>query len=660
MRAAVADKRAVPQAGASRARDIAWIALLATIVVVPLATSVYPMRLTGVSWTADLYDTPKLFVLRVGVLACAAAWAWAAIERAEWRHSRALFWFLPLLAWMGVSAAVSVAPVTSLFGQYGRNEGLLTWVLYALLTFLTVQLADTAARVRTLAGAIVGACVALSAYGLLQFAGVEPLLTRDFDYAGRSFATAGNPEQLGNLLVIGVPLGVALALGERVRSRRVLWWAAVIAVLGCLVATFTRGAWIAAAVALVLLGVLARRQRVSFDRAVDGGAAAVALLAIAGLVIGTASSTDNITNVVARFGSLFDVGAGSIQTRLELWRIALAAAADRPVFGFGTDAYGYLMPAYRTSAYFANAGATTLADSAHSLWLQLASTIGVGGTLLFGALVGSILWTSGRTVWSAEAGDERIILAGFWVGVIGYLVSASVGTTDAGTAFLFWVACGVVLAPTAERTQLAARLAHRGIAVAAAVVCGGSILASVTPVIADARFLRSATALGPESAIAADRAVALAPYVPEYRSSRARLYLSALTNGIAAALEQGAAVEPGMLEEFDRAIGGYEQLIASSPWDYRNYIGVARFYNRGGELLDRSYFRESLRITDAGVQRFPASPELHLRRAESHIGLDDPPAAKREVARALELDPDYTDAQSLQARLTEGADAPGL
>lgn len=642
-------------AAPSRARGVAWNALLVTIVVVPLATSVYPMRLTGQAWTADLYDTPKLFALRIGLLVCAGAWAWsAAVDLGRWRYAKPLVWFLPLLAWAAVSAAFGVAPLTSFFGQYGRNEGVLTWLFYALAAFLTVQLADSAKRVRALAAATVGVSTLLSCYGLLQFIGIEPLLTRQFGYAGRAFATAGNPEQLGNLLVIGAPLAVAMALGESVRYRRALLWAAAVLVLVGLVATFTRGAWIAAAVSLILLGVLARRQRVPIDRVVDGGAALGALAAMLALFISSASSSDAVTNIATRLASLLDVGAGSIQTRVELWRIAAAATADRPLLGFGTDAYAHLMPAYRTAGYFENTGATTLADSAHSIWLQMASTMGLVGVALFAVLVSSILWSSGRSVWSGQHAGGRVILAGFWSGAVGYLLAVSVGTTDGGTAFLFWIACGAVLAPIAVERRLAARLARKGAAVTAAAVAGLLAVMATSALVADARFLQVAVAEGRQSLDAADDAIALAPYMSPYQTTRAQLLLTALTSGIEAAIENGSAVEPGMSQEFDRVVGVLEELGRRSPWDYRVQVALAHYYNRAGAQLEESYYRKSLEVTDRALERFPVSPEIHLKRAETFIGLDDVAQARLELERALAIDPDYADAQALRDRLSEG------
>ena len=171
---------------------------------------------------------------------------------------------LAFLVWVALTTVTSVHWPTALFGKPRRYEGLLTFVNYAVIYFLVLQFADRAARVRRWRRRSSGRASSSPATALLQFIGRRPGragATLPFE-ANRAFSTYGNPDLLGGFLIFSRD-------GRPRRSRssssrpawRLVYWAGFGLNGLALIVAFTRGAWIGGAVALVLLGVVAWRQR---------------------------------------------------------------------------------------------------------------------------------------------------------------------------------------------------------------------------------------------------------------------------------------------------------------------------------------------------------------------------------------------------------------
>ncbi len=96
--------------------------------------------------------------------------------------------------------------------------------------------------------------------------------------------------------------------------------------LGGLLVTWTRGAWLGVWVGVLVMLLVAGRRRLAL-----GWAA----LAVAGVGLLAASR-------VERLATLFSLSDGTNVSRLLIWQAALAALRDHPVFGIGLDQFLYL------------------------------------------------------------------------------------------------------------------------------------------------------------------------------------------------------------------------------------------------------------------------------------------------------------------------------
>ena len=106
-------------------------------------------------FTFDAFDIVKVSLERVLGLVALGAWAWDMLRRGGTLRRTPVDWLiLAFLAWVALTTVTSIHWPTALFGKPRRYEGLLSFVNYAVIYFLVLQFADSAARVRRLAQAL--------------------------------------------------------------------------------------------------------------------------------------------------------------------------------------------------------------------------------------------------------------------------------------------------------------------------------------------------------------------------------------------------------------------------------------------------------------------------------------------------------------------------
>ncbi|HEV2124928.1 MAG TPA: O-antigen ligase family protein, partial [Chloroflexota bacterium] len=152
----------------------------------------------------------------------------------------------------------------------------------------------------------------------------------------RATALYPSPNHLGLVLGKAVPLAIAGGVYLRGRLQQVLGIAGCV----CLIAvflTFSRGAWLATAIALAVVLMPRLRDFAASHRKADWLGLALALpLVLAGLLFALRFE---------RFSSLFSA-AGTGLLRVHLWGSALRMALDHPLLGVGLDQFLYHYPRY--------------------------------------------------------------------------------------------------------------------------------------------------------------------------------------------------------------------------------------------------------------------------------------------------------------------------
>jgi O-antigen ligase/Flp pilus assembly protein TadD len=570
----------------------------------------------------------KLSVERVLVLLALAAWGWDLLCRGgRVRHTPIDWLILAWLGWVTVTTITSLHWPTALLGILGRYEGLVTFATYSVIYFLVLQFADSADKVLRMAQTLFVASLIVAVYGLLQFAGVVPVPDDSVAVEElRVISTYNNAMLLGGFLVFSVTVALGLALRERNMWRRLLYWAGFGLNGLTLVVSMTRSAWAGGMIGLVLLAIMGWRQQ-SGMRRVDWIPTGIFGAAAFAIIWRSLSNSSEILNIGKRLASVFQFDAGSGQTRTEIWKAAIEAIKQRPLFGWGADSFNYPFSRLKPLEYVRDAGEASRVDNAHNYPLHLASGIGIIGALLFFAIW---LWAgirSFKTVFGRAGSAAGIIRGAFWAASAGYLFQLLFGISIPGVTFLLWIALAVVLAPTARTVRLRPAKLGKPAAAALALLVAIGIAFQVVVLVADNGYAVASEDMSPrpysERKAAALRAVEFNPLVPEHRSTLAAIYLEKMASDAGtlekarANGEHAEAARQAFEDSFRAAESALEEAISATPYDYANYVNLAILYNFAGATLSEDFYRHTIDTAQAGLEVMPLGTAIRVQLAQA-------------------------------------------
>ncbi len=336
-----------------------------------------------------------------GVLACGCWFLSWTTSRAEPACLRAGWPLLVLLA--GAASLLSSANIAA--SIMGLAELGALWLLLAVA--VPNLLSTTRARAQFLLATSWGSGLAATV-NLLAVAqvGLQQGIPQVWGAAG---GFQGYFQVLG--LTVAVPRLMA-ALSAR-RFRAVVGWSAAVALnMSALVATQTRGAWLAAIVAMAVLAGVRRRV----------GGLILALLVIATWVIG---ASDWAGVIRQRALSVFRPEIGVAGFESSVIRIGLAEAAwnmfrAHPVIGIGLKNFPTALPLYAppelpVSVAMGGDRTLTAIEGPHSTYLSLLAETGIVGAVgLIGWIVTAFVRTARvhRGSWRSDAGLIRLSVLG--------------------------------------------------------------------------------------------------------------------------------------------------------------------------------------------------------------------------------------------------------
>lgn len=654
-----------PTAGMSLAERVSWYALVAAVFLVPLAFTNATWLGFQLPFTFDQFDIVKVFVMRACALIALGGWSWHMLSKGGKIRWTPLAWLvLAFLAWVALSAVFSIHPPTAIFGKYRRFEGLLSFITYAVMFFLTLQFVDRPSRIKQLIQSLFWSSVVVAGYGLLQFAGLDIIKWGSLPFeARRSFSTYGNPDLLGGFLVISLPISAALALSEERPVWRAVWWTGLLINVMVWITAFTRGAWIGGLVGFALLGVFAWRQRARFDKVVDVTFIVLISVVALALIFSSLKSPDAVMNFSKRVVSIFEFESGSGQSRFQIWEAAINATKDRPIFGFGADTFRLVFPKYKTVEYVRTVGHLSVADNVHNYPLQLAAGIGIPGALMLYAIFAWAAVASFKTIFRREDRviPSRMMLAGFWCACAAYITHLFFGISVTGTSVLLWIAMGVVVAPTATSFEFkppkGAEIAGYGVVALLAV----GLAFNGIYIAADNAYLKAKVLpAGPDRDAFAMRAVKLNPYNDMYRADVGTAYVDEFFQLLSQAQsvqdpQQRELYLRGAQQSFQNAESAFNDVIAYVPAEYDNYVFLTNLYVVAGDYLGPQYYRQAVDVGRRGVAAEPLGPAIRFQLAGALDRVEQSKEARRQLEIALSMDPKYASAALALAKFYEDA-----
>jgi putative inorganic carbon (HCO3(-)) transporter len=264
-----------------------------------------------------------------------------------------------------------------------------------------------------------------------------------------------NPNVMAGALVTLFPCSLALALApgalpslskalpravarllDRPWLQRAWFVLSALAIVAVLVPTKSRGAWVAAGVAFLVL--LARRWRWVlwlFPAAVLG----------VGLALWWLGGAEAFINALAPVNNGYD----QWMSRVEIWSRAIYAIQDFPLTGAGPGTFGHVTDVlYPLFLGGPNAGVS----HAHNLLLQVAFDLGLPGLIAYLALLLLTLWCAWDAARLYRRVGEQALVELSWAGLASVVAMLVHGLVDATTwivgrgAFVPWAVMGTVLA----------------------------------------------------------------------------------------------------------------------------------------------------------------------------------------------------------------------
>lgn len=316
-------------------------------------------------------------------------------------------------------------------------EGLRVVIQYVLWYFVAVRLVKNhrkAVAVSKVFAVIVGI---MALHGLYQFAvGVEmPAGWVDQNEAGvrtRVFSILTSPNIFGSLLTLAAPIALGLAFGERRRLGKAFYGIIALMMMGSLLFTFSRGAWIGFAVAFAVY-VLIKDKRFLLPGVI------AALL----VILLVPSVGNRITYMLSPEYIESSLRGG----RLVRWITGARILSFFPVFGVGLGHFG--------GAVAMNHGLSTLLDGEYqetfymdNNYLKIAVETGIVGITAMLLLMYCVIINSLRTV--SMVRDKRVkeLAAGITAGLTGVIVHNCVENVFEVPLMctVFWLFVGIIMA----------------------------------------------------------------------------------------------------------------------------------------------------------------------------------------------------------------------
>jgi len=676
-----------------------WV-LLVLIFLVPLAMNFF-FGNSGVA-TADVFDTVKIWVLRVGSLLLLVSWLYDLLKNGgEIRYHKVYLLLAGLLIWIGVSSLVSVSPLTAFFGKYRRYDGLWAYLIYAVLFFVTIQYVTTYDRIKKVAQALCWSSVFVAFYGLLQWIpsildpiftfigkhifGLSKVVNLNFDLLPwsslpfekfRSFSTYGNPDLLAGFLAFGFFVTLGLVLAEERKGWRIFYWCVLVLNGMVMITAKSRSIWVGGAVGLIVAIIILVKQKPRWMKLDNWFAGGVGLGAILVAVTSLGSSSD-VMNFGKRVVSIFQFNTGSGQTRFEIWGAALRAIKSRPIFGWGSDTFRLVFRRFEPNIYNQDAGYRSVADNVHNFPLQLAAGIGIIGALAFYALV---LWVIIPAIKLCTAPDEehkgeRMIFIGFVAAIIAYNVHLFFGLSLPGCSFLLWIVLGVLIVPRTKAVVInPVSWSFPALLVAIVVALVPSFFA--TRFLAADHYYYLAQAYGTSSADALTASIAAAqescklnPTIEMYRTQEVTLLsqqalqaMESTTQKMAGSSTKAATpTSPHYAQYVSQTEASITKLLALSPYEYDSYLMAGNFWVSMGQQYQNMsnakeasyYFDKAVRILSPQVKAMPNGLALRYEYGLALQGQSNYTEALKQFQYCIKGDSNFTEAKQAYESLKQ-------
>ena len=309
------------------------------------------------------------------------------------------------------------------------------WITALIVIVVLVSLVRNELQLSTMVAVLSVGLLIASAYAIMQRLGgleadeVLSDLKLNAGMPGRVYSFFENPNSFANVLVLFAPVMLTMGLDRKHKARSVYFLAVFLLSMLALVMTYSRGGWIAIALSVFTLMLIAKPEYAP-------------LL----IVVGCAALPILPDNIVNRIITIF-TGDSSISTRMYLYDGAFGAIASSPVIGVGLGSEVAGIAATASGRYLLTE--TMPFVHAHNLYFEIWAESGLIGLVSFLLAMFYGLQRAGSAARRKDAPlAARRVCAGFMAAFAGSLFF---GVTDYPWCYprvmvMYWLAFAVMCA----------------------------------------------------------------------------------------------------------------------------------------------------------------------------------------------------------------------
>jgi len=254
-------------------------------------------------------------------------------------------------------------------------------------------------------GLVLSAAVVVALYGWWEKIAVAQELKNT---SWQIFSTFFNPNPLGGFFAIIFPLALSQMLASKELTRRLVWGFCSLSLAVTIYPTYSKGAFVALAAAILVYLILLIRQSRSGARIIRISA----MLAFV-LMIAVGIAVWRTEPLRTRLGSALGTQSSSNMFRILTWRGTVDMASNHPWLGIGPGAFKYIYPKYAVAGYV---------EAAHQNYLQMFAELGMFGGIAFIWLLAAVLLTGARAMNVSTSFRQRIIAIGSISSITAFMV----------------------------------------------------------------------------------------------------------------------------------------------------------------------------------------------------------------------------------------------
>ncbi len=389
--------------------------------------------------TYDILALPKQTFLGIAVLSCLAIWLIKILISRDFKMRRTPL-DLPILIFGAIyliTSLVSISPIKSILGSYGRIDGsFLTVLFFIILYYLVVNNFRSKKEITGMILAVIISTLLVAILSFMQIFGIYILPSEVTKI--KTFNPIGTLNALAVFIMAVIPITTALALRKKNESR--LSFAGISLLFFILLIIINvRSAWLglfAASIVLVVMPLLEKKT----DKKWLILPAMIGLLSLA-LVFVTSPTTSNLPKETVL----------DYQNSIEQVKQAIK---ERPVFGSGPETYAYDFSKFRSAEMNNQENWSLRFDRAYSGILTSGATLGILGTVAYLLLIVISVITGIFNFRKATDEDTKYITLGATAVVTAVGVMSFFYFANFALMMVMWLSLALI--GTARKSQEAA------------------------------------------------------------------------------------------------------------------------------------------------------------------------------------------------------------